>query len=49
MPSEKCPYLDSGQYCNLTDTHKDGYHLQEYCLSQDGKWLKCANYESHAK
>ena len=42
-----CPHLDSAQYCKLTGTYQDGYHLQTYCTG--GEWLKCANYESHAR
>ena len=44
-----CPYIDSMKYCKLTGTYQDGYHLQTYCLSQNGDWLRCANYESHAR
>ena len=44
-----CPYLDSTKHCKLTGTYQDGYHLQTYCLSQNGEYLKCANYESHAR
>jgi hypothetical protein len=44
-----CPYLDSAKYCKFTGCYQDGYHLQEYCLSTNGNWLRCANYESHTR
>ena len=43
-----CPHLDTNQYCKLTGTYQDGYQLQTYCLSQNGEFLKCANYRAHA-
>ena len=43
-----CPYLDTTKHCKLSGVYKDGYHLETYCLSSSN-WLKCANYESHAR
>jgi len=45
----KCPYLDAQQYCVPFSTHQDGYQLQTYCLSSNGNWLKCPNYEQIIK
>jgi len=49
MAQGVCPHLDTVQCCKFTGTYQDGYQLQTYCLSQNGEWLRCANYEAHAK
>jgi len=49
MKPMKCPYLEAQQYCKPFGTYQDGYQLKTYCLSPDGKWIKCPNYEQHQK
>ena len=45
----KCPYLTPDKLCKLYDSLQEGYQLQTYCLSTDGNWMKCANYEAAVK
>ena len=49
MAQGVCPHLESDKKCKFTGVTQDGHQFQTYCLSQDGKWLQCANYNSHAK
>lgn len=49
LHNHNCPFITSYQRCKLYDTYQEGYHFREFCLSPDGKWLRCPNYEAYHK